>query len=204
MGMSADHYVYALLHKENGPFFFVFGRHGLIFAAPLRHKDYAVADFLRLGYHGSYLFAVKNVDHVFPAFSGTGIICSVYIIKKRDGNSIDFQGLYCVRIFLSGMDSENGNLRIIGFPEVQSLRHIIIAIIVNVVGGGFDHIKPGFDQSVSYFCRRCKGRIAAYRIVVGGKDGFLIDHSYVRSLDLIQDVGINMIVIPFSGIVFPA
>ena len=71
-----------------------------------------------------------------------------------------------------------------------------------MVRSRFHDIKPGLDNSIAYFLRCGKRWITADSIMTGSKNRFLIDHGYVCRLDLIQNMRINMIIIPYAGVIF--
>ena len=168
----------------------------------MRHKNNAVRDFLCFLNGGGNLCFIENVDHVFFALSCAGVVCSVCIVEKGNFNPVYFPDFYRSGIFFCLMDTKQGNVGIIGTPEFKGLRHIVIAVVVNMICGGFHYVKACLYNSVSHFCRRCKRRIGAYGIVICCKNGFLVDHGNVRALDFVQDILINVVIVPLAGIVF--
>ena len=201
MGMSADYDVNALFHKEGCPFFFVFSRHRFFFFTPVCHKDQAVAGSFGFLDHGSDFIFIKDVDHVFFAFSCTRVVGSVCIIEERNSDTIYFDGFDRIRIFLGIVDSKYWNRRIFLFPEFQCLIQIVKTVIINVIGSRFDYIKTCIDKGIAYFCWSGKRWIGAYCIMVCGEYGFLVNHGYVSSLDLIFYFFVDFVVIPVAGIV---
>ncbi len=200
MRMTADDHIHALLHQEICPLLFIFRRHGFHLLTPMRHKDHAVADaFGFLNGCGNFCL-VKQIYGIVRDSLHAGIICSVRIIQKGQSNSVDLHGadLFCV--FLGIVQSQKSYIRIIRVPIIHCLLHVFITVIIHMIGGAFDHVKTRIDQGVRRLCGCGKGRIAGNRIVIGGKNRFLIHHSHVRSLDLIQNIQIKVVIIPFAGV----
>ena len=202
MRMTANDHINTLLHQKSGPLFLVFIWHGFIFCSPVSHKDDAVADFFGFLDHCGDLILIKDIDHVLISFACTGIIGAVCIVKKSNLNTIHFFYFDSVCIFLGGVDAKYRNIRIIGAPEIQSTFQIVISIIIGVICGRFHYIKPCFDNGISNFLRSGKGRISADSIVVWSKNSFLVDHGHICSLDLIQNMSVDMVIIPYAGVIF--
>ena len=202
MRMTANDHINTLLHQKSGPLFLVFIWHGFIFCSPVSHKDDAVADFFGFLDHCGDLILIKDIDHVFISFSCTGIIGAVCIVKKSNLNTIHFFYFDSVCIFLGGVDAKYRNIRIIGAPEIQSTFQIVISIIIGVICGRFHYIKPCFDNGISHFLGSGKRRISADSIVAWSKNRFLVDHGYVCSLDLVQNMSVDMVIIPYAGVIF--
>ena len=59
-----------------------------------------------------------------------------------------------------------------------------------------------FDQCITNFRRSCKGWITTDSIMVCCKDGFLIYHGNIGSLDLIFDIFVNFVIVPCTGVGF--
>ena len=202
MRMTADHNVNTLLHKEGCPFFFVFSRHWFHFFAPVSDKDQYIAVFFGFLDHGSYFVFFKDVDHVFFAFAGTGIVGTICIIKERNLNTVYLQHFDGICIFFCLMDSENRYIRMAGFPVIQCLCHIVISVVIDMIGCRLDYIESCIDQCITNFRRSCKGWITTDSIMVCCKDGFLVYHGNIGSLDLIFDIFVNFVIVPCTGVGF--
>ena len=200
--MAADYDIYTLLHQESCPFLFIFGRHGFHFFAPVSNKNQYITVCLCLFNHGCNFVFFENIDHVISSVSGTGIVRSVCIIQKRNFNAVYFESFDCIGIFFGIMDTKNRNIRVTGLPEIQCLCHVIIAIIINVVGGRFDDIKSGIDQCVADFRRCCEGWITTDCIMLCGENSFLIDHGNICRLNFALDIFIDCVIVPCAGIRF--
>ena len=70
-----------------------------------------------------------------------------------------------------------------------------------MVGGRFHYIEACLDDGISNLLGSCKGGVGTDGIMIRGKDGLLVDHGHICSLDLIQNIGINMVIIPVAGII---
>ena len=201
MRMSAYDHIYALLHKEGCPLLLIFVRHGLVFCAPVCNKNKTVTDGFGFLDHSGDLVLVKDVDHVFVAFACTRVVGAICIIKKSNLNPVYFFDLDDIRVLLGGVDTQHRNCGIFGTPEIQSGFQIIVSIIICMVGGRFHYIEASLDDGISNLLGSCKGGIGTDRIMIRGKNGLLVDHGHICSLDLIQNIGINMVIIPGAGIV---
>ena len=199
--MTADHNINALLHEESCPFFLIFGRHSLFFLAPVCNKDQYITAGLGFLDHAGNFGLIKEIDHIFLAFTGATVVGSVCIIQEGNLDSVYFKCFDVIGIFLCRMNAENRNVRIVGAPEVKGFFHKIRAVIIDVVGCRFNDIEACFDQSISDFGRCGERRIGADSIVFCGKDSFLVYHCNIRCLDLIRDLFINFVVVPGSGII---
>ena len=201
MRMTADNNINPMFHKVGSPLFLILRRHSLIFSAPVSNKNDAVSLFFGLFDHGGDLGLVKYIDHIITSLNPPHI-GSVGVIQKSDLNTVNLPDLYSICILLGIVDTYEGHIRIFGFPEVESIGQEIITKIINMVCGRFNNIKTSFDNSIAYLCRCSKRRIGAYAVMVSGKNGFLIDHLYICRLNGIQDMGIDLVIIPVSGIGF--
>ena len=72
--IGSDHNVNTLLHKEVGPFFFVFGRHWFFGLAPVCRENHTVCGSFGLFDGGCNIGSAERVNH--RAFSGSGCICT--------------------------------------------------------------------------------------------------------------------------------
>ena len=70
-----------------------------------------------------------------------------------------------------------------------------------MVGGRFHYIEACLDDGISNLLGSCKGGVGTDGIMIRSKDSLLVDHSHICSLDLIQNIGINMVIIPGAGII---
>ena len=59
-----------------------------------------------------------------------------------------------------------------------------------------------FDQCITNFRRSCKGWITTDSIMVCCKDGFLVYHGNIGSLDLIFDIFVNFVIVPCTRVGF--
>ena len=168
----------------------------------MSNENDTVTDLFGLLDHGGDLIFIKNIDHVIFSLTCTGIVGSVGVVQKCDLNAINLFYFNSICIFRSVMDAQNRNIRIIGAPEIKGIFQIIITVIIHMVGSGFHYIETSFDNGISHFLRCGERGVSADRIMIRGKNSLLINHSHICGLDLIQHMGVNMVVIPCAGIVF--
>ena len=100
------------------------------------------------------------------------------------------------------MDSENRYIRMAGFPVIQCLCHIVISVVIDMIGCRLDYIESCIDQCITNFRRSCKGWITTDSIMVCCKDGFLVYHGNIGSLDLIFDIFVNFVIVPCTRVGF--
>ena len=73
-----------------------------------------------------------------------------------------------------------------------------------MICSGLDYIKSRLDQSVACFRWSSECGITADGIMICGEDRLLVHHGDIRALDLVQNIGVEVIVIPFAGVVLSA
>ena len=135
MRMTADYNIDPLFHQKGSPLLLIFGRHGFIFFSPVSDKNKAVAVFLCFLDHRSNFTFFKNINHIIFSVYIISVVSSVGVVKKSNFNPVYLQCFYSICIFLTGMDTQYRNFRIVGLPEIQSLFYVVRTIVINVIGG---------------------------------------------------------------------
>ena len=164
----------------------------------MKKGDGHITDFLCFFDIGYYLICAEKINCIIRKFIVRFIVYCSCVVEKGKSNILTTDGSDFTGTFCGIMDTEESNFRVTGFPVSDSIGNTGDSLVKNMVVCLFHDIESGGNKCITDFHRGSESGIRRNVCVIGYKDAFFIDCGEVCGRDIIPDVFIQVIIIPYG------